>query len=74
MTDAEFYELLSEALDVEMSEICSETLLDDIEEWDSIGQLSFIGLLDDKYGGFVDVDKLEECHTCADLRALVQFQ
>ena len=73
MTEAEFYELLSEALDVEMSEIYSETLLSDLEEWDSIGQLSFIGLLDDRFGGSVDVEKLEECHTCADLRNLVKL-
>ena len=72
MTENEFYELVSEALEVEVSELCSETVLSDLEEWDSIGQLSLIGLLDEQFGGSIDVDKLETCNTCADLRALIQ--
>lgn len=72
MTENEFYELLSEALEVELSSLSSEVLLDELEEWDSIGQLSLIGLLDERFGGSVDVDKLSDCVTCADLRALIQ--
>ena len=50
---------LFEALEVEVSELCSETVLSDLEEWDSIGQLSLIGLLDEQFGGSIDVDKLK---------------
>lgn len=41
--------LIEEVLDVEAGSLTSETLLADVEEWDSIAALSLIVMLDEKF-------------------------
>ena len=46
MSEAEFLEAVAEALDTEM-ELSRDTLLDDIDEYDSIGVLSLMSYFDE---------------------------
>lgn len=41
--------LIEEVLDVEAGSLTSETLLADVDEWDSIAALSLIVMLDEKF-------------------------
>ena len=46
MLKQEFLELTADALDVDVSDLSFDTKLHELDEWDSIGQLSFIGLVE----------------------------
>jgi acyl carrier protein len=67
MLKLEFLELTADALEVELSDLSFDTLLHELDEWDSIGQLSFIGLIDDKYSIDIDLEKLAECDSVSEL-------
>lgn len=41
--------LIEEVLDVEAGSLTQETMLADVEEWDSIAALSLIVMLDEKF-------------------------
>jgi acyl carrier protein len=61
MLKQEFLELTADALEVELSDLSFDTILHELDEWDSIGQLSFIGLIDDNYSIDIDLEKLGKC-------------
>jgi len=67
MLKQEFLDLIADALEVELSGLSFDTILHELDEWDSIGQLSFIGLVDDNFSIDIDVEKLTECSTISQL-------
>ena len=67
MLKQEFLELTADALEVDVSDLSFDTKLHELDEWDSIGQLSFIGLVDDNFSIDIDVEKLTECDTISQL-------
>ena len=42
-------ELIAEILDVEVDSITPETVLNDLDEWDSVAALSFIAMMDEEF-------------------------
>ena len=67
MLKQEFLELTADALEVELSDLSFDTILHELDEWDSIGQLSFIGLIDDNYSIDIDLEKLGKCDSVSAL-------
>jgi len=67
MLKQEFLELTADALDMDVSDLSFDTKLHELDEWDSIGQLSFIGLVDDNFSIDIDVEKLTECDSISQL-------
>ena len=67
MLEQEFLDLIADALEVELSGLSFDTILHELDEWDSIGQLSFIGLVDDNFSIDIDVEKLTECTSISQL-------
>lgn len=67
MQEQEFLELISDALEVELSDLSFQSKLEEVDEWDSIGQLAFIGLLDESLAIDIDVEKMLECATISQL-------
>ena len=67
MLKQEFLELTADALDVDVSDLSFDTKLHELDEWDSIGQLSFIGLVDDNFSIDIDLEKLAECDSISQL-------
>ncbi len=65
MTQQEFLEAIAEALDCEM-ELSGETILDDIDEYDSIGVLSLMSYFDE-LGIKVSPNDFEKFETVQDL-------
>jgi acyl carrier protein len=66
----EFIEKFKEALDIE-SECDIDAELEEFEEWDSMGYISIMSMLDEEYGKEVNADQLKACKTLADLYELV---
>lgn len=66
----EFIEKFKEALDIE-GEYDLNVEMEDFKEWDSMGYISIMSMLDDEYGKEVNADQLKACKTLADLYKLV---
>lgn len=66
----EFIEKFKEALDIE-DEFDINAELEEFEEWDSMGYISVMSMIDEEYGKEVDADQLKACKTLADLYELV---
>ena len=65
-----FIEKFKEALDIE-GEFNLNAELDEFEEWDSMGYISIMSMLDEEYGKEVNANQLKACKTLADLYELV---
>jgi acyl carrier protein len=66
----EFIEKFKEALDIK-GEFDINVELEEFEEWDSMGYISVMSMLDEEYGEEVNADQLKACKTLADLYELV---
>jgi acyl carrier protein len=66
----EFMEKFKDALDIE-SKLDINVELDELEEWDSMGYISIMSMLDEEYGKEVSANQLKFCKTIADLYKLV---
>jgi len=68
MTPEEKIEFLLDAIESESLEnVEPNTLLDDIEEWDSIGALMLISEVDDSLGKTINPEDLEKITTVEEL-------
>ncbi|WP_443936130.1 acyl carrier protein [Phascolarctobacterium faecium] len=59
--------LIEEVLDVEAGSLTSETLLADVEEWDSIAALSLIVMLDEKFEKTVSGAQIKALASVSDI-------
>jgi acyl carrier protein len=63
-------EKFKEALDIE-GEFDINVELEEFAEWDSMGYISIMSMLDDEYGKEVNANQLKVCKTLADLYELI---
>jgi acyl carrier protein len=66
----EFIKKFKDALDIE-GVLDIKVELEELEEWDSMGYISIMFMLDEEYGKEVSADQLKACETLADLYKLV---
>ena len=66
----EFIEKFKEALDIE-GEFDINIELEEFEEWDSMGYISVMSMLDEEYRKEVNANQLKACKTLVDLYELV---
>jgi acyl carrier protein len=69
--DEKFKFLISEALELDISEVNENLTLDPEENWDSIALLSVISAIDTQYGIQLDGDKLANCSSISKLYKLI---
>lgn len=62
-----FIENLKYALDIDGRQLQLNDNFRDFEEWDSLGVLNFIAMLDEKYGIQIEGHELKELVTVEDL-------
>ena len=60
-------EIIAEALEVGIETITSETILDDVEEYDSMGKLSIIVILDEEYDKTLSGEEMASFKTVGDI-------
>lgn len=69
----DFLEKFAEIFDdVNSSVLSAETKFRDLEDWDSIGGLSVIGMIDEEYGVTFNADDMKACQTLGDLYNRIQ--
>ena len=61
--------LIEEVLDVEAGSLTQETMLADVEEWDSIAALSLIVMLDEKFEKTVSGAQIKALESVNDILA-----
>ncbi len=61
--------LIEEALDTEEGTLTPETLLSDVDEWDSIAALSLIVMLDEEFSVTVSGEQIKAFVTVNDILA-----
>ena len=72
MTNEKKLELLEEVMDVEAGTLVPDTVLEDLEEWNSIAVISFIAMVDDEFDKVVKGSVMKEQRTVGDLMALME--
>lgn len=63
----DFLRFIKEYLEVENSELTVNTILSNLSEYDSMGKMSMISLLDDKFGISISAAELSQVKTIRDL-------
>ncbi|MDY6268666.1 MAG: hypothetical protein SPL39_06800 [Selenomonadaceae bacterium] len=71
MTKEEFLNDMTEILDQEET-VAMDTVLAEIDEWDSLGSLMFQSKMLERGCGKLDVAKIKQAETVQDLYALAQ--
>lgn len=61
--------LIEEALDTEEGALAPDTVLADIDEWDSIAALSLIAMLDEQFDKTITGAEIKAMRTVADILA-----
>lgn len=71
MTRAEFYGLLDEITEAAPGTVKGTEALRDLAGWDSLALVSFIAVVDERFGVTLSASKLQKCETVGDLVALL---
>lgn len=66
-----FIEKMVDILDAE-EEITMDTVLEDIEEWDSLSVVTYIAMANSSYGKKIDASEVRKASTIQDLYDLVK--
>lgn len=64
--------LIEEALDTEEGALTPETVLDDVDSWDSIAALSLIAMMDDNFGKTLSGSEIRALVTVGDILAYME--
>ncbi|MCI8406887.1 MAG: acyl carrier protein [Oscillospiraceae bacterium] len=72
MTNERKMELLAEIMDLSPDALSPDTVLEELDEWDSIALISFIAMMDDEFGKVVKGMEVKERKTVAELMAMME--
>jgi acyl carrier protein len=71
MKQEEFLREVEKMLELEINTLTMDTLIADVEEWDSMSAVSFLALCDSKYDKLINPMSLKGCKTFEDLIKLI---
>lgn len=71
MTQEEKLILIAETLDTEPNNLKPDVELKSLDEWDSMGVISTIAMLDRKFGKVLSTEQIEELKTVQDILSLM---
>lgn len=73
MNTQEFTELFAEDIVmVDADDVTGTTVLDDLEDWDSMAIISLNATLDEQYGFTLNEDDIKSLHTFNDILNLIE--
>ena len=71
MTNQEKIALLEETLEIDEGTLTEDTLLEDVDEYDSMAKLSLIVMMDDEFGVKLTGDMIKGFQTVGDILAVM---
>lgn len=72
MNTQEKMQLISEILDVDITSINENTVLNDLDEWDSMSRLSVIVMMDDEFGKTISGSDVRNLKTIKDILDMME--
>lgn len=69
MSEKDKLALLEDMFELEEGDIDADTVLDDLDEWDSMSKLSLVVLMDDEFGKKLTSDEIKSFNTIGDILA-----
>ena len=72
MTNQEKIALLEETLEIDEGTLTEDTLLEDVDEYDSMAKLSLIVMMDDEFGVKLTGDMIRGFQTVGDILAVME--
>jgi hypothetical protein len=69
-TSQDLQNIVSKALEIDSNSLSDESSAENVEEWDSIGHISILGLLEEENQGILD--KYPDLATAVSVRELMQ--
>lgn len=72
MTNQEKIALLEETLEIDEGTLTEDTLLEDVDEYDSMAKLSLIVMMDDEFGVKLTGDMIKGFQTVGDILAVME--
>lgn len=72
MNEQEKMEELVDVFEMDLEEFDKDTILEDMETWDSLAVLSFIALMNEKLGKQYHASEVTACRTVGDLLDMMQ--
>ena len=60
-------ELLADLFELEVTDFTPETLLDDLEEWDSLAAISYVVMMDEEFGVVANQNDIKNFRTVQDI-------
>ena len=72
MTDQEKMECIAESVEMDVSEISPDTVLSELENWDSVAVLSIISVINEKFNKFPSAAEILKYTTVRDLMEALQ--
>lgn len=72
MTEQEKITLIEETLELDEGTLSADTVLSDVEEYDSMAKLSLIVMMDDEFGVKLTGEMIKGFETVADILKLMQ--
>jgi acyl carrier protein len=67
----EFLRLMEEAVEADAGTITCDDAIESIEGWDSVAIISFIAMVDEKFGVTISPKKIEDAKYVSDLMTLI---
>jgi len=61
------YELIAEALEMEVDELGADTLLEDLESWDSLSKLALFVIMEDNFHKTLTSDDMKRFRSIQDI-------
>lgn len=71
LEEAALFDLICEALELPAGSVNAETRVDSIGEWDSLGWLNILSLLEERYGVMLEAQEIRRIATAGELYDLV---
>ena len=72
MTNNEKMEIIADILELELNEITVESVLNDIETWDSVAILSFIAVMNEEFNKYPMANEIKSYRTVGDLMKVME--
>ena len=60
-------DLLADLFELEVTDFTPETLLDDLEEWDSLAAISYVVMMDEEFEVVANPDDIKKFKTIQDI-------
>lgn len=60
-------ELLADLFELEIDEFTPETVLDELEEWDSLAAISYVVMMDEEFDNIAKPEDIKEFKTVQDI-------